>query len=1086
MPRSLTTLFALLLPLTSVALLAEPGTATAAETTPAGSTAGAQKSASEVKAFTLAKESGERVEIIDRRTEYAETYANPDGSLTQKQFTLPVWTRHDSIWRRTDATVTKREDGTIGPTAAFGINFSGGGDGPLVAMDQAGKKLALTWPGRLPEPVLGENTALYKSVLPDIDLKLIAKVDGFAQHLIVNTPQAAANPALKEIKLGITAQGVTLDDTASDELLAKDAGGQVIFSAPKPTMWQQPAPEAPAPLAKSATQAKSVLLMETPEPTAPQQADVGADVTANTLTLTPDPELLASATRFPLIIDPPFTGGTTGIWATVYSATPNSAYKWGDGWQSDNPADEPRVGYNGSGNTQAFFSMKLDGLKGATIGDVTFAVEQTHSWGCDPSAAGPTELWASKSIDATTPTWNTRNNFWTYKLAQGNFAHGNPTYCPGVQGYDFKSSALTSYVQDFVTNGWNPVAIGLRVPDSYLGNVNSFKRLRNNPVLEFQYYFKPEVIASGAFEGNWAPGADGNKPVPCSAMIGNSGLALTAGLQDRDGGTVTPEFVVTTAAGVAVPVSNVTTVASGGTATATVLAQNLPTGSYKWKVRARDDEGAYSPYTGDCAFSVDKTGPTARVTVTKEDGTALTPQQARTKMRVKLKNPANDLAGFCHLMDRPIPISSTPCAGANWVPLASGATEAVIDVIPTGRPQSTLYILAFDKAGNHSPSDGAADIAILKTTPASFIYPPGQSPLTKMAGKDLHGDLNGDGYTDMLATEPDGGLRLYASDGTGQVNMTAVGTSGWDGTLIAHGGDFVNLTSPAAAPDGYEDAIVRLKSNKLYIYPGTGRGALKNRVELATPSRLGTEGWARLQQIVSPGDMNQRTDVGYVQGNDLLTLECEAYQDGYCMSVGMSLYSGQTVTDGSADQREPFDLQANPTKIPGPIGGWDNHEVVTVGYMDGDGIKDIVTRDRLNSYLFLHRGRITNGVYSVFSENHQGAIYAQSGWLPDKRPLVASNGNAQGTVVSKSVNDDGTLIQYKEFQPKAGDQLSDIWATTPADPNYVVDYVDSTGTAATTTCPTGCLLFYAGGPTSTKPPLLVGGSGWATSIARIF
>lgn len=1092
LPRSLAALVALVLPLTAANLLAGPATATAAEAAPVGSptgSGGTHKSASEVKAFDLARTSGEPVEIIDRRTETTETYAKPDGSWTQKQYTLPVWTRHDAMWRKTDDTVIEREDGTIGPTAAFGITFSAGGSGPMVEMDHEGKKLALTWPGKLPEPVVGENTALYESVLPGVDLKLIANVNGFAQHLVVKTPEAAANPALKSIKLGITAHGVTLDDTAGDELLAKDAGGQIIFSAPKPTMWQQPADESPAPLAKSAIAPKSVLLMQAAEPAAPQQADVGADVTANILTLTPDPVLLASATRFPLIIDPPFTGGKTGIWATVYSATPNSAYKWGSGWQSDNPADEPRVGYNGTGDTQAFFSMKMDGLHGANIRDAQFAVVQTHSWGCDPAAAGPTELWASKSIESTTPTWNTRNNFWTYKLDERKFAHGNPDYCPGEEGADFYSPALIAYIQESANTSGNPVALGLRVPNSYLGNHNSYKRLRNNPVLQIDYNFAPEVLAAAAFEGNWASDGEGNKPVPCGGIIRNSGLALTATMRDRDGGTVTPGFEVINAAGQYVPVTDASSVGYGGTGTAMVEGKYLPSGTYKWRALAKDQESSYSPWTDYCAFTVDAVGPKDPVTVTQRDGSALVATQARKPLDLKLKNTAPDLAGFCWRMDRSIPVSSTTCGGANWVPVAAGVKEAVITVVPLGWPRSTLYVLAMDTAGNHSPSGGAADTVSLETGRADFVYPPGENPLPPFTKtiKDLNGDLNGDGYTDMLATEPGGGLRSYLSDGAGHVQGTVIGASGWDNSLIAHGGDFTNFRSPSGPPDGYEDAIVRLKTGTLYLYPGDGQGGLfgANRRVQPAPSRVGNGGWAVLQQIVAPGDLNKRTDPGYNQGNDLLALECTQYTNGLCTRVGMHLYSGQTIPgDNGADQTEPFDLQRDPTVITGPTGGWINHSIVMVADLNGDGIKDIVTRSSLDTALYLHRGRITNGAYSVDSAGKQPAIYAASAWGPNSRILATSNGNAQGTVVNKTIFDEGKTIEYRVFQPTVGDELGDVWATTPADPDYVVRYVGDEGIGRK--CPTGCLLFYPGGTTGIEAAHLVGTSGWSTSIKGLF
>ncbi|WP_327303215.1 hypothetical protein OG730_06045 [Streptomyces sp. NBC_01298] len=585
---------------------------------------------------------------------------------------------------------------------------------------------------------------------------------------------------------------------------------------------------------------------------------------------------------------------------------------------------------------------------------------------------------------------------------------------------------------------------------------------------------KPEVTSSGAFEGNWVPSAEGNKAVPCNGLMGNGGLVLTAGLRDNDGGTVTPRFVVTTAAGAAVPVSDVTPVPSGGTATAKVLARNLPTGGYKWKVRAKDQEGAYSAYTAACAFSVDADAPAEPVTVTKEDGSDLTTQPVRTKMRLKFKNPATDLAGFCWSMDHPLSVSSPPCGGNNWIPLANGATEATLEVNLTVSPRHTLAVRAFDKAGNGSTT---TDIS-LATSPASFVYAAGQTPLNGTR-TDLLGDLNGDGFVDLLGPEADGGLRFYAGNGAGRVRSRVVAESGWKGALIAHGGDFVGFTGSSAAPDGFEDVMARLSDNKLYVYPGNGQGdpSYATRRELAPPAGLGSAGWGRLQQILAPGDLDQRTDDGFRKGNDLAVVECV---DDACSAARLRVYSGRTLSDGSADQTKPFDF-----KSPAFTGGtsWKSYTILGIGDQNGDGVKDILARNKLDGKLYLYPGRIAaDGTFGLAPR----ATYAAGGWQPGVRPVIVSRGNAQGTVVSKTITSDGQVIPYKQFQPKAGDQQGDLWATTPADPELVVNYVTSGGRAATTTCPTGCLLFYPGGLTGFRAPLLVGASGWATSVTNLF
>ncbi|MFJ5552523.1 hypothetical protein [Streptomyces sp. NPDC093225] len=1109
--RPLAILLALAFP---AAALTTFSPAAAADTT-TESTAEAEQqvtSASEAEAFTLAAKAGHRIEIVDRREEYAETFANPDGSMTRRQYADPVWTRADLTWRRTDPQVERREDGTLGPKAAtFGISFSTGGTAPLVTMKRDGKSLALTWPAPLPEPVVEGNTALYKSVLPDVDLKLTADVDGFAEHLIVKTPQAAANPALKTIKLGIESHGVTLDDTPGDVLLAKDAQGNVVFKAPQPKMWEQPPAAADAPNPSPATTDNKAVGGATPARStqstlsnaampvadAPEteggaskaeSAPVAADVTGSTLTLTPDAGLLASADQFPLVIDPVFTGGGTDGWYVVYSDTPNDAYPNGIGWHSDNPADEPRVGYNGSGDTSSFFAMDTTGLYGATITDVTFAVELTHTWGCDASAAGPTELWSAKKLDPM-PTWNNQDNYWGSKLDADSFADFNKYFCPDTPGHDFKSAALTAYVQEAADKGWDPLVLGMRTPLSYRGNVNSYKRFRNHPALEITYNFKPEVLDADAFEGTWTPGGDGNKLVPCGGSIGNSGLAMTARLRDRDGGTVTSEFVVTDSSGKAVPVSyGSKTVASGQTATATVHAQDLVNGTYKWKVRATDGEGPASAYTSDCSFTVDRIGPKYGVDVWTEAGDPIPDGarfQARTPVRLKLHNQAGDLAGFCWAMDHSISVSSTRCSNGNWVPVGSSGYTATIDVMPVGYPNSILYVLAYDQAGNHSPTDGAADTTILSTTKAEVVYEPGETPNTANYKHDRLGDLDGDGYGDALATDTSGRLRLYGGDGTGKVAPAVfVGTAGWSGALIAHGGDFTNLTDPGLSVDGYEDVIARLSDNNIYLYPGNGRGEPRysTRRVLNPPSSSGNVGgWKSVRQMILPGDIDERADSGYAKGNDLVTVQCT---DDACTDGDLYLYPGKTRADFTPNQTAPFDLGDGARRI-GNGSRWLTRTILAVGDQNGDGIKDILARDEIDHDLILFPGeKSPSGVWSI--DFDAKTVYGNGGWHAASRPLLTSAGNIQGTVKAFTETVAGVPTPYKRFVPTPGESAGDLWATTSADPDAVVPYVKSDGSTASTTCPTGCLLFYPGGTTTHRSPQLVGTGSWSTAITGLF
>jgi hypothetical protein len=1070
-------------PLAAASALTPAGTASATEASSAGASAtdagtSTQTADYDSQAFALAASSGRRVEVLERREESAEFFANPDGSLTKRQYSTPEWSKLDGTWRKADPTLVVRGDGTIAPAApVFGITFSGGGSTPLATMNKDGKQLSLTWPAPLPAPVLDADTAVYPSVLPDVDLKVIAQVDGFAEQLIVKSASAAADPAVKTITLGVSTQGVTLDDDGADNLLAKAPDGTVVFSAPRPKMWEAPQQSAPA-AQKARTAAEA-----TDEPSA--SAPVTADVSGDTLTLTPDPTALATADSFPLIIDPPFTGGQVEKWAVVYSAYPTEDYPNGSGWHSDNPADEPRVGYNGSGATRSFFAMNTNGLEGATVSDASFALVETHSWGCDPDAAGPTELWSAGSI-TTTPTWNTSTALLASKLDSKAFAHGNPTYCPGNKDVSFASTELTNYVRQAADNSWGTLVLALKAASGYEYDQDSYKRFTGKPALEVTFNYPPTISTSAAYEGVWNPSGEGNKKIACGGVIGNSGLALTAKVADKDGGKVTAEFSVTnTTTGAAVSFPSHPQVSSGSTASATVpVGTNTPSGSYTWKVRAVDDENTTSSYTTPCAFTIDRQGPgTVTVTTTNSDGNDVDPTtvttKARTSLQLKLSNTATDLAGFCYTLDEPVSVAGTVCSNGTWV-ASDSSGKATITVTPTGWPASTLYLTAYDKAGNHSPYDGddgnAGDTIALATFKSSFVYGPDTTP-DSLVTKDLHGDLNGDGYRDFVATEATGKLRFYAGDGTGKVSPSVeVGVAGWSGALIAHGGDFTGFTKQGEAPDGYEDFLVRLADNKLYLYGGNGEGSPIHytRTELANPV---DDDWSPLLQLITPGDIDDNL------GDDLIAIYCvQKAADSTCANAQLRLYSGRTTTgDGTADQDEPFDF-GHPTVI--GSGGWQDLTNLAVGDLNGDHVSDIVARDPDSQQLYLYPGQKTANGYALGTRTP--SPYGNAGWSAQNRPLLTSPGNVQGTVVNATIDEDGTPVAYRQFQPTPGEEYGDFWATTPASTTATVTYQDDTGASQTTTCPTGCLLFYPGGPTTHRAPHLVGNGAWNTTITGIY
>ncbi|MFE7547322.1 hypothetical protein [Streptomyces gardneri] len=1090
------------------AAVALPATSsTAAPSTVETETSPTPSALFEEVAFEEAAKTGKVIEILDRREEGTEYFANPDGSTTRRSYGIPKWTRYDGMWRLTDAKLVRQSDGAVEPAApSFPITFSGGGDQPLATMVKKGKKLALTWPTALPKPVLDGATATYPSVLPGVDLKLIAEVDGFAQHLVIHTPEAAADPALKSVELGLVTDGVTLTEGTGGKLQAKDENGEIVFSAPSPKMWEQPT--VPANESSAIASKTARLSAAASESVQPDSAPVNVDISSGTLTLTPDAELLASADQFPLVIDPVFSGGKTEKWAVVYSATPNAAYPNGSGWNSSNPEDEPRVGFNDTGNTASFFAMNTNGLEGATINSATFAVIQTHSYVCADSAAGPTELWSAGGIVDTTPTWNTQ--IWGDKLDTRTFAGGNDN-CPetaGDVGKDFTSAALKAFVQEAADKRWGTATFGLRPPDSYQGNHNAYKRFRNNPVLEVDYNYEPVVTSKAAYEGYYVESGDGNVPVACGGRIGNSGITLTAKVKDQDSGQVTANFRVRNSSGTSLtfaPNENHDIVYGSGEATVTMPARNLPNGTYTWTVYATDNENTSSAVTAACSFSVDRVGPNKPVTVYDMDGTlagqSTDSYKAREPRQFKFTNPVSDVDGYCWAMDRPLSSASTPrCPNGTWVDAGTDAKHtATVTITPFAHPVSTINVIAYDKFGNRSVLADGDDQVNLTTTKPSYVYEIDTNPRDNKYVADRPGDLDGDGFADFVATDPAGKLWFYGGDGNlGSPEAREIaGYGGWTGALIAHRGDLKGMKYRDSVPDGYEDFLVRLPDNKLYVYPGNGVGSpwVYTRKELPHPSQSPTADptkatdWAGLRQMLLPGNIDGKL------GNDLITVECIYGSSGNCDNARLILYSGNWIggeDNGGQNQAMPFAM-GSPVVL--GTGGWRDLTNLAVSDVTGDSYADLVARDPSDGKLYLYPGCVNDAVSCPGSAYKflPRTVYGSGGW--NQRPYLTSPGNTQGTLQNYKVFEPaspdiegsvGVTHYYKRFLPTPGQEGGDIWATTPADPDTPVEYVDAGGAAKSILCPSGCLLIYPGGTTGHGAPRLAGTGGWATTIRGIF
>ncbi|GGP79332.1 hypothetical protein GCM10010278_67280 [Streptomyces melanogenes] len=823
----------------SVAGIGNSGADNSGTTTSGASTSGAENSGTgETQALAQAKRSGRQVEILDRRDEMTQVLANPDGSLTMRQYVRPAFARVGGAWRTADATLERGADGRLAPAAAtFGISFSGGGTGPLATLTKDGRTLSVSWPDALPQPRVEGDTALYPEVLPGVDLTLRADTDGFAQHLVVKTREAAANPRLAELSLALHTAGAALKADAKGNLTATDTRtGARLFSAPAPTMWDS---------SHLPKQAAAQLVRGTRPTTAetapPKLVAMGTKVTADRLRITPDAAMLKDPkTVFPVVIDPIFSGGGRNNWAMAYkqsgnSSIANTAY-WNGGTFSDKLA---RVGHETStnGTARSYFQLNTKGLAGSKIISAKFNVFNSYSWSCTKT---PVELGLTGPISSST-TWNNQPA-WKQTLQEKTFAHGwSSTQCAAA-GEDFDADAIKTAVQAVADAGDNDMTLGLRSRQDFEGNEQSWKKFQNDPSLEITYNTAPKVDSSAAYQGSWAPGASGLVQVACATdpaafpVVGNNGLTLTAKISDPEGGQLTGAFQLKDYDTGAVVASPTSTVAAGGTAQARIDGSLLATGKrYSWSVQSRDGLDT-SAWTTACGFGVDKAAP-AKPTVAATDGHALDVAEvpARTDRTVKFASAdAGGVDGFCYALNQPLSVSNLKCPNGTYVKAAADGT-ATVTVKPSLWPNNRLHVEAYDKAGNTSAYDGGSaptDTTLIATDRPMYVH----DAAGRVQG-DLPGDLDGDGQIDLLATASDGTLRLLGGKGDGTLKAPrTLAWGGWNGARIAHRGDFIAATD-GQTMDGYEDFFVKI-GNKLYLYPGDGNGMplTTQRKELLRPT----------------------------------------------------------------------------------------------------------------------------------------------------------------------------------------------------------------------------------------------------------
>jgi hypothetical protein len=179
-------------------------------------------------ALARARATGHPVLISADTTADSQTFANPDGSLTNRLSALPARVRRHGQWVPASARLVRAGHGWTPVAATSPVRLSGGGSGPaFVLSGRDGQRLSLWFPGRLSAPVVLGATATYRSVRPGIDLQLTATaLGGVTQTLIVRTRAAATSPWLRRLTQRYAATGLKVfTDQAGDLIAARPGAG---------------------------------------------------------------------------------------------------------------------------------------------------------------------------------------------------------------------------------------------------------------------------------------------------------------------------------------------------------------------------------------------------------------------------------------------------------------------------------------------------------------------------------------------------------------------------------------------------------------------------------------------------------------------------------------------------------------------------------------------------------------------------------------------------------------------------------------------------------------------------------------------
>lgn len=788
---------------------------------------------------------GKTVPIDALTTDVSTTEALPDGTFTNTTSALPTRVFKDGAWTPVDATLITDDHGGYAPRATpNGVTVSGGGSGPLVTLTHAdGSSMALTLPFRLPAPTVSDDTALYSSVLPGVDLSVsVTDQGGFSDVLVVHDADAAANPQLQRLKLAVDAHDLTLATTDSDSMQATTTDGGLAYVSPQPLMWDSSS--TPAQLGGPVADLTSSVNGPGPEA---DTKPVAMTATSKAMTLTPDAGMLTDPdTSYPVYIDP-YTNpvsSTAGHYTEIYSSSTCDNSPQYDKAQTNGQG----VGYQrwggacGVGLERSYWTIDTSKLHSSfVIRDAVVNVATRYAASFNCSQNQPLTLHTTNAITSSTdwlsrPSVHDDNNSFppvTDTVPSGSnsgssCSNSTAAFHVKVQAQRIADQEGNGYDADGTfgdgTDAWT---IGLYGNESQTSSNDDYLRLSTTLTLTTNFDIPPGV-PTGLHTAPPATGA--------SAACTTSGVGWIGATTYSDAGSdITLHSTVTSQIsgekvrahyyvwdrsidpdgdgnGTALSTPDSGWLASGTDAAMKIGATLKDGHQYGWDVYAEDDSSDQHMTSGKsdhCWFATDFTAPlTPDITgnpAFPPVGTARTgdpvypdPSKPIPFTVTDTDSPAADdscrpgpckssgMNSFLWQLDSP------PTDADGQPPVAitgtdsQGRSTATLPVKIRDWGVHTLYVAGVDKAGN------------ISTSPAGYTFTVPWDPATKIKP----GDITGDGVPDLLATTKTGDLDLVPGN---QDPAQAVSPVHSDPVVTDTPPDVtgpITVSTPADSPDG--------------------------------------------------------------------------------------------------------------------------------------------------------------------------------------------------------------------------------------------------------------------------------------------